>query len=144
MKTNVKLDHKKQFQEYEQAVEKLRIAYFSNKTDIDAIKRANIALLSDANFGDSVIKAVVLQTIANNNNKNSAQNQSQKNTFLFRFLYHMESQLESVQLIFHLFHFWGFVECRFSVDTNLNLIKILNQINFDGAGHLDDLCYIFQ
>lgn len=36
------------------------------------------------------------------------------------------------------------IDTRFSVNDDLNLIKMNNQIEFDGAGHLDDLCYIFQ
>lgn len=64
------------FQEYRQALTKLREAYFSNATDIDAIRRANIALMSDLNFRDSILKTVIQQTISNRHH--------QKNTFLFR------------------------------------------------------------
>ena len=62
-------------------MEKLRLAYFSNTTTIDAIRRANIALMSDLMFSDGILKAAVLQ--ANANNKNVDKNGA-KNTFLYR------------------------------------------------------------
>lgn len=104
---------------------------------MDSIRHANIALLSEMNFIDSVIRAAVLQTMANNEN---AQDKSQKNTFLFRFLFFI--CLEFNKLSFVLIS--GFMKNRFSVDADLNFIKIQNQFKFRGAGHLDDLCYIFH
>lgn len=58
-------------------MEKLRIAYFSDRSSIDAIRRSNIALKSDLYLSDGILKAVALQ--ANANNKNGT-----KNTFLYR------------------------------------------------------------
>ena len=71
-------------QEYEQALEKLRNEYYRNETNEtnETIIAANVDLMSDLVFGDSVIKAVVLQTIANTNG--IRQNGQQKNTFLYR------------------------------------------------------------
>lgn len=60
-------------------VETLRNTYYSRADSVDAIKHANIALMSDLSFDDSVIKAALLQGIANNNNSTAG-----KNTFLFR------------------------------------------------------------
>lgn len=57
-------------------MEKLRLAYFSNATTADAINRANLALMSDLEITDGVLKAMALQANANS---------GQKNTFLFRF-----------------------------------------------------------
>lgn len=63
-------------------VETLREVYYSDADNIDAIKSANIAVMSDLTFDDSIIKAVLLQAIANNN-KSTAESEP-KNTFLFR------------------------------------------------------------
>lgn len=57
-------------------MEKLRLAYFSNATTTDAINRANLALMSDLEIADGILKAVALQANANN---------GRKKTFLFRF-----------------------------------------------------------
>lgn len=57
-------------------LKKLRNVYFTNTTSVDAIQHGNIALLSDMYFGDSTVKATILQTKANNNER--------KNTFLMR------------------------------------------------------------
>lgn len=65
---------------YEQALKMLRDAYFPGMIDADAIKRGNVDLISDLNFGYSVLKAVILQSSVNNN----ATELNQKNTFLFR------------------------------------------------------------
>lgn len=66
-------------QEFRLIMDKLRTAYFSGTKDINLIRRENIAFMSDLNFVDSVLKTVVLQTKANNNQENQS-----KNTFLFR------------------------------------------------------------
>lgn len=50
---------------------KLRDAYYSDSTDPEVIRRENIALMSDLNFGDSVLKAVKLQVNANGRKKNT-------------------------------------------------------------------------
>lgn len=68
-------------QEYKEVLEKLRLAYFSNVTSFDQVRRQNIALMTDINFRDSVIKNVVLQSIANNKNADQAQN---RNTFMIQ------------------------------------------------------------
>lgn len=62
-------------------MEKLRAAYYTNTTSVEAIKSANIALMSDLWIADSVLKAAVLQTEANTRSTNQSQH---KNTFLFR------------------------------------------------------------
>lgn len=69
-------------QEYKYAVEKLRASYYLNTSSAEAIKSANIALMSDLTFNDSILKAVVLQTGVNTNSSNAKKN---KNTFLFRY-----------------------------------------------------------
>lgn len=70
-------------------MEKLRIAYFSDKTSIDTIKRANLALMSDLAIIDSMLKAVALQANANNKNTDKI---GSKNTFLYRFKCDIETQ----------------------------------------------------
>lgn len=69
------------FQEFEEALKKLRKAYFSNKTTVGAIKRTNSDLLSDARFNYATTRSAVLQ--ANANQKGTSEF-SRKNTFLFR------------------------------------------------------------
>lgn len=68
-------------QEYKEAMTKLRKAYFSNVTNVDAIKRANNDLLSDSTTTHQIIEAVVLQANANQKATNKVES---KNTFLFR------------------------------------------------------------
>lgn len=67
--------------EYEEALKKLRKAYFTNTTNIDTIKRANIDLVSDSVFNYGIIKAVAHQANANQETTNEVR---RKNTFLFR------------------------------------------------------------
>lgn len=55
----------------------LRNAYFHNATSVEEIQRANVAFESERHLVDAIMKTVVLQTIANNN-------QIQQKTFLFR------------------------------------------------------------
>lgn len=69
------------FKEYGEAMELLRIAYYPASADANETQRQNIALLSDANFVYGVIKAVVLQTDANNRGSDNSQH---RNTHLFR------------------------------------------------------------
>lgn len=71
----------KHYQEFKYALKKLRAAYFTNTTNLDAIRRANSAFLSDLWVTDSVMKAAVLQAEANTRNSDKSQH---KNTFLFR------------------------------------------------------------
>lgn len=66
------------FQEYEEALKKLRAAYYSGSTDPLIISRENIALMSDLNFNWSVLKALKLQSDANG---------EQKKTFFLRYLW---------------------------------------------------------
>lgn len=68
-------------QEYKQAVDILRKAYFQDTSNIEAIKQGNIALLSDLNFGYGIIKAVTLQAKANNKD---AEANNRRNTFMSR------------------------------------------------------------
>lgn len=63
-------------------MEKFMQAYFPNKTDLDAIRRGNIAMLSDLRVNDNVLKAVVYQANANNKAIDRARH---KNTFFFRY-----------------------------------------------------------
>lgn len=70
------------FHTYKQAVDVLRDAYFSDVTNVTAVGNANIALMSDLAFSDSMIKAAVLQAEANTNR--TLQKSQQKNTFLLR------------------------------------------------------------
>lgn len=62
-------------------MEKLRAAYFSSTTSVESIKSANIALMSDLTFTDSILKAVILQAGVNTNGPVKSQ---YKNTFIFR------------------------------------------------------------
>lgn len=59
------------FQEYKRAMRKLRAAYYSGSTDPDVIKRENIALMSDLNFSDSVLKTLKLQARANGGDRST-------------------------------------------------------------------------
>lgn len=65
-------------QEYEEAMKKLREAYFSNITDVDTIKRINGDLLSE--YYEN-IKIVSLQATANHKPTGRVE---RRNTFLFR------------------------------------------------------------
>ncbi|XP_055299410.1 uncharacterized protein LOC129566985 [Sitodiplosis mosellana] len=65
-------------EEYKNAIDLLTDAYFNDTTNDDAIKRANIGLLSDSSFGYGILKAARYQVIANNK-------ETRKNTFLLRF-----------------------------------------------------------
>lgn len=69
------------FQEYEDVLKKLRKTYFSNVTNVDMIKRTNANLLSDGNTNYNQIKAILLQTKANQKYTNEI---GRKTTFLFR------------------------------------------------------------
>lgn len=70
------------FQEYAQAMELLKKAYYPNAAaNGNETQRRNIALLSDATFADGILKAVIYQT--NANHRGCDENQH-KNTFLFR------------------------------------------------------------
>lgn len=67
-------------QAFAKAIEILRKSYFPNAADATETKRRNIALMTDLGFVDSILKATILQTIANT--KNGGKN---RKTFLFRF-----------------------------------------------------------
>lgn len=71
------------FKEYAQAVEKLRVAYYPNTENVDAIISGNIGLLSDAALRDPIMKSVVFQAISNNRGTNE---HNHRNTFLFRLI----------------------------------------------------------
>lgn len=68
-------------QEYEEALKKLRNAYYSNVTNSDVIKRTNADLLSDAFFNYKKIEATAFQA---NANQKATSEIERKNTFLFR------------------------------------------------------------
>lgn len=112
-------------------MKKLRAAYYSGKTDLFTVSHENIALMSDLNFRDSVLKSVKLQADAND---------GRKNIFLFRYSVHLK-------LIFP--NFWCILKIfvsvfRFGVNDKLNWIKYLDNATHDGAAHAEELCYIFQ
>lgn len=67
-------------------VEKLKGVYFKNATNVNAIRSANIALLSDLYINDSVLKTIVLQANVNNKGKDKSQH---RNTFLYRLNYYL-------------------------------------------------------
>lgn len=115
-------------------MEKLRVDYLPNITTDDAIRSGNIALLSDLALSDAVLKSTALQANLNSRDTNE---QNHRNTFLFRsldfakiFQIHFNENI----MFFH----------RFSVSADLNLFKIRSKKVYDGATHIDDICYIFQ
>lgn len=63
-------------------MKKLIQAYFPNKTNVDAIKSGNIALVSDIYVGDNVLKAIAYHANANSKTTDKIQH---KNTFFFRY-----------------------------------------------------------
>lgn len=69
------------FQEYKEALLALKEAYFSDATDENTIKHRNIGLLSDLNFGYSILKTAALQAKINTN---AIDRKAHKNTFLLR------------------------------------------------------------
>lgn len=70
------------FQEYKQSLEILSKAYYPNITNTSAVESGNIDLMSDIMFGDSILKAVILQANANNKGVDKG---GQKKTFLLRY-----------------------------------------------------------
>lgn len=60
---------------------KLKKAYFTNASNIEAIKEGNIAYVSDLQVCDDVLNTVIHQARANT--KNTDKNQH-RNTFLMR------------------------------------------------------------
>lgn len=62
-------------------MKKLREAYFSNLTNIDAIIRANGDFLSDSFVNYKILKAIAFQSKANSK---ASSELGRKNTFLFR------------------------------------------------------------
>lgn len=69
-------------EEYKQAAELLREAYFSRAKSPEEIKNSNIDLLSDINFVYGILKGAVLQVKANNR---ATVKSARKNTFIQRF-----------------------------------------------------------
>lgn len=69
------------FQEYIEALGKLRDAYFHDGIHGDAIPRQNINVMSDMYFGDSILHALVLQTKVNRKDTDKT---THKDVFLFR------------------------------------------------------------
>lgn len=62
-------------------MKKLEIAYFPDPSNIAAVERANIDLVSDTYFNYGILKAVAFQS---NANQNASRETGSKNTFLFR------------------------------------------------------------
>lgn len=60
----------------------LKEAYFPNKIAPEEIPYRNIDFISDMSLVNGILKAVIHQTNANNNNYTATS--SKKNTFLFR------------------------------------------------------------
>lgn len=94
-------------------LELLTKTYYSNTTTIDAIRDANIAYLSDIVINDNMLRMVMLQANANNNN--GMDKNQHKNTFLV----------------------------RYSTHSDLNLMATKGKKNYTGSAHSDDLCYYF-
>lgn len=69
------------FQQFKGAFELLKEAYFNDTSNINAIKRQNIDLLSDMNFAYGILKAAQYQVEVNNKG-------TPKNTFVLRFICH--------------------------------------------------------
>lgn len=115
--------------EYKYAVEKLRTAYYSNTTSVEAIKSSNTALMSDLTFNDSILKAVVLQTGVNMNDTDMGK---YKKTFLFRFDGSNKKEQFYWVKIFPLK-----MKCfyRFSVNTELKNFDYLADKQYVGATH---------
>lgn len=68
--------------EYREAVELLRKAYFLNTTQVNAIRRQNIALMSDLFFTNGILRTIMRQANANNKDDNSPGRE--RNTYFFR------------------------------------------------------------
>lgn len=69
------------FQEFTEALKKLREVYFANKTNVGEIIRANAHLLSDSGYNYGILKAAAFQSAANGK---ATSGTGRKNTFLFR------------------------------------------------------------
>lgn len=122
-------------QEFKQAMGILRESYYSDKSNVTLNRKSNLKLLSDMSYGGVILKAVVLQTKANNNDFHG---NGRKNTFLYRFEWIVRKKVQQICKIL-LFSCY-----RFSVNTELNLYKsIRNSTHEYGATHSDDLCYFF-
>lgn len=65
-------------QEFRKALDILRTDYYTDTTNANSIKNANIDLMSDLVFGDSILKGVILQANANANGFGEA------STYFFR------------------------------------------------------------
>lgn len=68
-------------QGFEQEMDLLTSAYFTNLSNPDVVRQENIFFVSDLNVGYTVVKGAVLQTNANHN---GACLNDRKNVFLFR------------------------------------------------------------
>lgn len=111
----------------------LKDAYFKDATDLNAIKRANIGLLSDSNFVYHILKAARYQVISNNK-------ETPKNTFILRF----DNVIHSTYFYNHLFFVDLFDFIRFSVSGNMGIFRTLMDLKTDGAAHGDEVCYVFR
>lgn len=78
-------------------VDLLRKVYFTDTTNIQAIQNENVAFHSDLHIRFNTLKAVILQTEANNNIR--INRDGGKNTFLFRFVHiytHIEFKFSTI------------------------------------------------
>lgn len=125
------------FQEFEDAMMKLKKAYFKNATNFEAIKRGNIAFASDLVVCDDILKTVIHQTRANTNSTDKSQH---KNTFLMRWLWQTTIGWFTFTRTYIII-FW--IRYRSSAHTDLNTVLLEKKLNYTGTAHSDDLCYFF-
>lgn len=126
------------FQEYKKVLEKLKVAYYSNVSDVNSIIDANIALMTDLNFADTILKNVALQADANTR---AADKNQHKNTFFVRWKWLHINQLRKL-LTIHIFRFLFFV--RFSIYDSVNPVRLIYNVDYKGTAHSEELCYMFQ
>lgn len=124
-------------QEYKQADDLLEKVYFPDTMNVHAIQNENIAFMSDLYIRYSTLKAVILQSKANNNNQ--IDKNGNKNTFLFMYLmltsYEVYDKTKMTKTLY-------FIK-RFSVNTDINPFQLNHHVRYSGATHSDDLVYIF-
>ena len=112
----------------------MRATYYTNESNVEAIRNANIALMSDAWNSDSVLKATILQARANTNNLDKSKH---KNYISFKLIKHSEYKYQFIKtkkkIIFLLY--------RFSMNTELK--NMITDRKYNGAIHADILPYMF-
>lgn len=114
----------------------LRRAYYQNISSIEAIQHDNIAFESDLHLLDIILKTVVLQTSANNNN--CTDKCGHKKTFLFRLKQFIVKNNTIAQNYNH-----KYFSNRFDVNTDLHAFQLVSNITYAGSVHSDDLKVVF-